>query len=333
MQRNETSMSVAELQKMIHIWKSRYITDSNISKLLELYLGLTPYMNSQRIYPQENFYEIKNSLKFTNTQTLVEAMKRSQSFPFITDPATGAVQAFWSPLYHESNAETQAEPYNNNYYSLLPEDRTSLGSSSPKDNSPKDNNATPSEENIPLPENSEATADALTAAAQEFFHRINANEEEKTRILVPLIEYFQQQEGIDRPQACQALVCLVNEQLIPYFARLPKFMKINHAGRLSWLCNLLKSAHGTRLKNEAARTSRTKRERTAREDCRKQCSELRSFHPVSPHEWSDRESGLRFYDDATEGTILIPIEAEPRPTDTAQWNVLSKEWCHSDHSI
>lgn len=325
-------MSVAELQKMIHIWKSRHITDSNISKLLELYLGLTPYMNSQRIYPQENFYEIKNSLKFTNTQTLVEAMKRSQSFPFITDPATGAVQAFWSPLYHEDNTETQTGAYNinknNNYYSLLPEDRTSLGSSSPKDN-----NATPSEENFPLPENSETTANAMTAAAQEFFHRINASEEEKARILVPLINHFQRQEGIDRPQACQALVCLVNEQLIPYFARLPKFMKINHAGRLAWLVNLLKSPHGTRLKDEAVRANRTKREQTAREDCRRQCSELRSFHPVSPHEWSDRESGLRFYDDATEGTILIPTEAEPRPTDTAQWNVLSKEWCHSDDSI
>lgn len=41
-------MSVAGLQKMMHIWKSRNITDATTTKLLELYLGLTAYMNSQK---------------------------------------------------------------------------------------------------------------------------------------------------------------------------------------------------------------------------------------------------------------------------------------------
>ena len=105
-------MSVAGLKKMMHIWKSRNITDSTTTKLLELYLGLTAYMNSQKIYPQENFYEIRNSLRFSTTQALIEAMKRSQAFPFVTDPETGAVKAFWSPLYHETNSEIHTEKDN-----------------------------------------------------------------------------------------------------------------------------------------------------------------------------------------------------------------------------
>lgn len=40
----KTSISIMELQKIIKQWKSRKITDSTISKLLDLYLGLTAYM-------------------------------------------------------------------------------------------------------------------------------------------------------------------------------------------------------------------------------------------------------------------------------------------------
>lgn len=345
MQQNESSMSVAQLQKMMHTWKSRNITDATTTKLLELYLGLTGYMNSQKIYPQENFYEIRNSLRFSTTQALIEAMKRSQSFPFVTDPATGAVKAFWSPLFHEPDSEIQTEednglssqtfaqtfvPTDNNYiinnkYNTLSEERTSNRSSSPKDHSPKDTDSHPSEENFLQEENS--TSDVqLTKAAQEFFHHLNSDQEEKAQILVPLIGHFQQQEGVDRPQACRMLVCLVNEHLIPYFASQPKFMKIPHKGRIAWLVNLLKSAHGQHLTNTAAQCIRLKCKQEATENTLKKRNELRNFHPLSPHEWTDRESGLRFYEDETEGTVLIPAEAPPRPDASALWNVLSKEW-------
>lgn len=335
MQENETSMSVADLQKMIHVWKSRHITDSTVSKLLELYLGLTGYMNSQKVYPQENFYEIRNSLRFATTRALVEAVKCSRSFPFVTDPATGAVKAFWSPLYRDADAEIHTEPASglsaqtfaqtfvptdnniNNIYNTLSNERTSTGSSSPKD--------IPSEENSPqeekyLPNKAEADSPA------EFFHRINEDPEQKARILLPLIGYFQQQEKTDRSQACRTLVCLVNEQLIPYFTAHPQFLNTAHAGRLIWLGNLLKSSYGSRMLGEAMRSSRRKREQEMQEKSREQLDELRSFHPVSPHEWTDRESEQRFYDGHEEGPILIPADAPPRPTSTAQWNVLSKEW-------
>ncbi len=218
-------MSVAGLKKMMHIWKSRNITDSTTTKLLELYLGLTAYMNSQKIYPQENFYEIRNSLRFSTTQALIEAMKRSQAFPFVTDPETGAVKAFWSPLYHETNSEIHTEKdnglssqtfaqtfaqtfvatdnnnnnnINNNIYINSTNERTSERSSSPEKDSPKDDSGNLSEENFPGQGN--FTTNTLpTIAAKEFFHRINTSKGEKAGILIPLIDRFQQQEGIERP--------------------------------------------------------------------------------------------------------------------------------------
>ena len=208
-------MSVAGLKKMMHTWKSRNITDSTTTQLPELYLGLTAYMNSRKIYPQENFYEIRNSLRFSTTQALIEAMKRSQAFPFVTDPKTGAVKAFGSPLYHETNSEIHTEKdngpasqtfaptdnnniNNNNIYTNSTNERTSERSSSPEKDSPKDDSGNLSEENFPGQGN--FTTDTLpTIAAKEFFHRINTPKGKKAGILIPLIDRFQQQEGIERP--------------------------------------------------------------------------------------------------------------------------------------
>lgn len=325
MQNYKNFLSVAELQKMIHVWKSRHITDSTVSKLLELYLGLTGYMNSRRVYPQENFYEIRNSLRFATTQALVQAVKLSASFPFVTDPDTGAVTAFWSPLYHCEgyepsgeepsglSAQTFAQTFvetDNNIYNILSEERTSIRSSS-------------------LTEKSSADT-AEPESASDFFHRINHDPEQKARILLPLVDRFQQQEHSDRSQACRTLVCLVNEQLIPYFTRHPQFPKIAHEGRLSWLENLLKSPYGSRMMTEAMHSSRQKRERASPPPKPEPPADLRGFRPLSPYEWTDRASERRFYDDDEEGFIPLPADAPPRPAATAQWDVLSRQWKGGD---
>lgn len=75
----KTTISITELQKIIKIWRSRKITDSTIPKLLDLYLGMIAYMNDKHIYPVENFYDIKMSLRFSTTQSLIEAVKSKHS--------------------------------------------------------------------------------------------------------------------------------------------------------------------------------------------------------------------------------------------------------------
>ena len=99
-------------------------------------------------------------------------------------------------------------------------------------------------------------------------------------------------------------------------------MKSNHTGRLCWLNNLLKSAHGQHLLNDAARTNREKRKQAVHEIK----SNQRSNHPLSEFEWTDPESEMRFYDDEMEGTVKIPEDAPPKPSAGAAWNVLSNQW-------
>ena len=160
------------------------------------------------------------------------------------------------------------------------------------------------------------------AAAKEFFHLINKDSTQKARILTPLINWFQLHEGLTRKHACENLIYLVNELLIPYFASQARFMKSNHTGRLCWLNNLLKSAHGQHLLNDAARTNREKRKQAVHEIK----SNQRSNHPLSEFEWTDPESEMRFYDDEMEGTVNIPEDAPPKPSAGAAWNVLSNQW-------
>ncbi|WP_299096230.1 hypothetical protein [uncultured Bacteroides sp.] len=309
------TLSIAELQKTLGLWKSRKITDSVIPKLLRLYLGMTAYMNQEKVYPVENFYEISIALAFKNARFLAEAVKRCGSFGITPEKNIYGMKLFYSPLWVE---KISPEELPEKFPETCPMDNiytkgdSSDEEASPEGDTPLEDNS--SKKNIVTPES--------LAAAKEFFHLINKDSTQKTQILTPLINWFQLHEGLTRKHACENLIYLVNELLIPYFASQARFMKSNHTGRLCWLNNLLKSAHGQHLMNDAARGSREKRAETAQENRINQ----RNNHPLSEFEWTDPETGMRFYDDDLEGAVNIPEEAQPRPTAEAVWNVLSQEW-------
>lgn len=249
------TLSIAELQKTIDLWKSRKITDSVIPKLLRLYLGMTAYMNQEKVYPVENFYELSIALAFKNARFLAEAVKRCGSFGITPEKNIYGMKLFYSPLWV---GKVSQEELPDKFPETYPIDdiyiNNTKGSSSNEKASP--------EGDIPLEDNSSkkniVTPESL-AAAKEFFHLINKDSTQKAQILTPLINWFQLHEGLTRKHACENLIYLVNELLIPYFASQARFMKSNHTGRLCWLNNLLKSAHGQHLLNDAARTNREKR--------------------------------------------------------------------------
>ena len=173
-----------------------------------------------------------------------------------------------------------------------------------------------------IPKGNPIPAEECLEAARHFFHVINENPVQKLQIFIPLINRFQQEEGLTRGDACANLVHLVNELLVPHFAGQERFMKSGHSGRLCWLNNLLKSAHGQRLLKDAATAGRRNREQAMRE----MRSEQRNNHPLCEFEWTDTETGMRFYDDPIEGMVNIPDDASPRPGAGSVWNVLSNNW-------
>lgn len=336
------SVSIGETQKMIHQWKRRGINDPTITKLLDLYLGMSAYMDTKGIYPLRNFYDIRLSLRFSYTSALVAAVTNCRSFGMIWDGAHANVIAFYSPLWYHKEEGNPTEPpqdsaqdsafnsniiYNiNNIYP--PEDSRKGYSAGNEAQNPAEMDAaktdptkkTPPEIPSETPDGGDLSSSPSPATA--FFHRLNANPEDKQRVLVPLINRIAAGHNYTRPRALQGLVILVNQFLIPYFDSDPRFFKNSHTGRIIWLQNLMKTHHGQSLMEQAIAQLGNELSKDLEEKRKK----LREFRPVSPFEWKDPDKGIRYYDDPIDGKVEIPEDAPPRPADAAIWNVLSKEW-------
>ena len=338
------SVSISEVQKMIHQWKAKGITDSATLKLLDLYLGLTPYMTAEGIYPMRNLYQICQSMKTTHTTTLLENIRKCCSFGLIWNENRTHLLGFYSPLWCDGlkNASAQAAGSVAELTVPVASPATTAANLATADNNILyniNNNISPSENSLENPsenlseipsENPDGTpygdeAPKASSSAKEFFHRINANPEEKQAILVPIIDRIATDRNYTRRRALDALVILVNEFLIPHFDAQSTFAKTSHNGRIIWLQNLIKTRYGEKLIQQAAQ----KLGETLLKNLEEHRKKLREFRPVSPFEWKDADKDIRYYDDPIDGKVEIPADAPPRPSDTAIWNILSKEWMNT----
>ena len=322
------NVSISETQKMIHQWKAKGITDSATLKLLDLYLGLTPYMTAEGIYPMRNLYQICQSMKTTHTTTLLENIRKCCSFGLIWNENRTHLLGFYSPLWCDGLKNTPAQAAGSVAELTVP---VASPATTAANQATTNNSVLYNINNIIPPEDSRKGDPAGNGArkakktevdAADFFHRLNTNPEEKQRVLVPLINSIAITYHYTRPRALQTLVILVNQFLIPYFDADPRFPRNSHVGRIIWLQNLMKTSHGQSLLEQAVARMESERSKELEEKRRK----LRAFRPISPFEWKDPDKDLRYYDDPIDGKVEIPREAPPRPADTSIWNILSNEW-------
>lgn len=311
MKAHKTTLSVRELQKTIGQWKSRKITDSTIAKLLELMLGMTAYMNEDAVYPVENFYDISKALKFKNARYLVEAVRLSGAFGIVPGDNVYGMSSFYSYLWKEKEkTDDSAVNFTGNFTGKITARRIYIIYILYR----IIRIIHPPEGFLLRKKAWKPHAISFTSSTKIRWIRCGFSLRSSTA--------SQQKEGLAREDACANLVYLVNELLVPYFASQERFMKSTHVGRLCWLSNLLKSAGGLRMLKDATDAGRRQRVQNLA-DMR---SEQRNNHPLCEFEWTDKESGLRFYDDPLEGMVNIPDNAPPRPGAGAEWNVLSGKW-------
>lgn len=295
----KTTIPIRELQTLLRQWRRRGLREAALLKVLELYLGLPDYMNAQGEYPAHFFYELSVTLKFRTVTMMLQAAKASGSFGWVKGDNMLNVSAFYSTLWKEADKKT--------------EDLSDVFPANLQEGS----NLSTNHLNPPPEENPLETG-------RKFFHDIKTNPVEKKEYIEPLIAYFMRQEaGASREEACNDVGYLVNELLIPHFAKQEKFLRMKHNGRLAWLRNLLKSGHGRELMRKAAEAGRELRLKKRQQERHEVMLHNR---PLSPYEWTDPGSGKRFYEDAVEGRVTIPAEAPPRPSDEAFWNVIQKSW-------
>ena len=298
----KNSIPIRELQTLVRQWRRKGLRESALLKVLELYLGLPNYMNEQGEYPVHFFYDLAMGLKFRTVTMMLEAVRQSESFGMEPGENKMNIASFYSPLWKDLPADLHAVLHADLHANLQ------VGSNIYNINN---NISSPPEENP-------------SEEGRKFFHEINTNPAEKAEVLEPLIRFFQEQEaGVPHEEACADVVYLVDELLIPHFIAQERFVRMKHTGRLAWLRNLLKTAHGKELMRKAAEAGRQRR---ALKKQQAQAEVMLNNRPLSPYEWTDPESGTRFYEDAIEGRVTIPANAPPRPSDAAFWNVIQRCW-------
>lgn len=298
----KNSIPIRELQTLIRQWKRKGLKESALLKVLELYLGLPNYMNEQGEYPVHFFYDLAMGLKFRTVTMMLEAIRQSESFGMEPGENKMNIACFYSPLWKDLPADLHAVLHADLHANL--QVGSNIYNINNNQSSPPEIN--PSEE------------------GRKFFHEINTHPEQKAELLEPLIRFFQEQEaGVPREEACADVVFLVDELLIPHFVDQERFVRMKHSGRLAWLRNLLKSAHGKELMRKAAEAGRQRRVLKKQQA---QAEIMLNNRPLSPYEWTDPESGTRFYEDAVEGRVTIPADAPPRPNNQSFWNIFKKSW-------
>ena len=297
-----STIPIRELQTLLRQWRRKGLREAALLKVLELYLGLPDYMNDKGEYPVHFFYELSKSVKFHTVTMMLESVRLSKSFGWIEGDNKLNVSAIYSPLWKAVDAK------NTEIIEDFPAD---LHANLHGGSNNIINNHSPSEVNP-------------SKEGRKFFHEINANPAEKAEVLQPLIAWFQQQEpGLPREEACTDVVHLVNELLIPHFIAQEKFLRMKHNGRLAWLRNLLKTAHGRELLKKAAEAGRQRRLQQKQQAL---AEVKQNNRPLSPYEWTDPNTGIRVYEDLTEGLVTIPKEAPPRPSEDSFWNVIQQKW-------
>ena len=362
------NISICEIQKMIHQWKARGISDSACLKLLDLYLGLPPYMTAEGIYPLRNFYQISQSLKTTHTTILLENIRKCGTFGLVWDENHSKLLGFYSPLWQQVQKKGTAQNTDSvaGSATTVASPATTAANLATADNNILyniNNNISPSENSL---ENSlENSSENLSEIPSEISLENLSENPSKNLSEIPLENPDGTPHGDEAPKASSSakeFFHRINANpkekqaiLVPIIDRIATDRNYTRRRALDALVILVnefliphfdaqstfaKTSHNgriiwlqnlikTRYGEKRIQQAAQKLGETLLKNLEERRKKLREFRPVSPFEWKDADKDIRYYDDPIDGKVEIPADAPPRPCDTAIWNILSKEWMNT----
>ena len=362
------NISICEIQKMIHQWKARGISDSACLKLLDLYLGLPPYMTAEGIYPLRNFYQISQSLKTTHTTILLENIRKCGTFGLVWDENHSKLLGFYSPLWQQVQKKGTAQNTDSvaGSATTVASPATTAANLATADNNILyniNNNISPSENSL---ENSlENSSENLSEIPSEISLENLSENPSKNLSEIPLENPDGTPHGDEAPKASSSakeFFHRINANpkekqaiLVPIIDRIATDRNYTRRRALDALVILVnefliphfdaqstfaKTSHNgriiwlqnlikTRYGEKLIQQAAQKLGETLLKNLAERRKKLREFRPVSPFEWKDADKDIRYYDDPIDGKVEIPADAPPRPCDTAIWNILSKEWMNT----
>lgn len=349
-----TTVDIKLIRRLMATWHTNGLTDSNIHKMMLLYLGEPAWMDLNKVYPCGNFYNISRGLRYGSKTDFLDIILRSKGFGYIwkDNKAEHNIKnlfAFYTPIWHEEKEEDMVvdnaseQPGNDGRAPNATQIQS--GSTQNPANSVRYNSLY---DNI-IKKNIKKKAYSYYVSAQNFQ---NFSPEQKARIEAAaksLINYIATDQDaytnivetinettlklmpelyIDKKAACPATMAtrqFFNAYLYPYLLEhSERMMKIpTLLGQSCWIKNLIQKDFMQKKISAAVSDIRLYLMQHAAEM-------IRQNRPISAYEYQDKATEQRFYDvrnkDGTSKQIRIPNEAPPRPSDSAAWNKFAKKW-------
>lgn len=349
-----TTVDIKLIRRLMATWHTNGLTDSNIRKMMLLYLGEPAWMDLNKVYPCGNFYNISRGLRYGSKTDFLNIILRSKGFGYIwkDNKAEHNIKnlfAFYTPIWHEEKEEDMVvdnaseQPGNDGTApnaTQIQSGSTQNPANSVRYNSLYDNII---KKNIKKKEYSYYVSAQnfqnfspeqkarIEAAAKSLIKYIATDQDAYTNIVEAINETtlkLMPELYIDKKAACPATMAtrqFFNAYLYPYLLEhSERMMKIpTLLGQSCWIKNLLKLDFMQKKISAAVSDTRLYLMQHAAEM-------MRQNRPISSYEYQDKATEQRFYDvrnkNGTIKQIRIPNEAPPRPSDSAAWNKFAKKW-------
>lgn len=345
-------------------WAERRINDATAYKLERLYFGDPALLDVKGYYARTDWNAIRRTLGFGSVESMVNTIKQCGDFQMIdgvgftsrwllshSDENQGQRADLFASVDEGETAKEigQAFAQNGAFGQNLAQSTTPSGQGNCQKRVEASREARTVDSSLLTigsinrgcqgEEEGDVESDEMNEGFGEkgasFFHwlRDEANEagaefirslKERFFVLDPTLQTdADQQEMVD---------VLIDQFLIPYMDGRKDMLRRNRRGRLPWLRNLMKEGFGM---NMCCQTLKKVREqhRIAYEASRRELdARRRANRPISPYEYMDEASGTRLYDDPRNPVALaaepirLPAYAPPRPSATAFWHPLRRQW-------
>lgn len=337
------------LGRQLKMWKSYRIADAHALKLLKLWLGyeFLDLMDEFGRIPVPYFNEVRRRLGYKTFMLLLDDIRRSQSF-YIVGNSEQDITAICSPVWHNYEktdglllrgsakiSESQNESQNDGYSKEISNDINN------KEILTGSNATAFSDETNPADESKNLKREIIVRrriVKDYFTWLLRQNDSEHSMMVDDILFRIRNPRkktgesipelSLTEQQGSEVFQIMVDKYLVPYFQTREEFFKpafMQHPEkRVFWLSRLFKRFGGDFIYKARNHWRRVRKDLEA-EALAVADQQQMQYRPRSPYEWEDPQ-GNRWFLAPNGSRYKIPLEAAPRPSETATYNYITNKW-------
>ena len=325
------------LSSLLRRWKRQGMSCSDMVKMQLLLLGMYEYMDGYRVYRRRCFNRIRRECGYRYAGDLIDAVRRSGAFCLIERESDGEVEAFFSPLacsdveVPEGCRLTEAEVCLDSMdgddagngrcgggsHAVASCDCKIYAAKAAGKRAREKRACAHEATRLPGP------SESRTERAERYVEYLRENAAVREKWIDGRVRTRCAPLGLTEEQVGAVVERLIRDKLMRHIASRYGVEAFSDRAITAWMRNYLGTKAGDMRIDECVEEWRESERRRIDDEVR----DMRSYRPVSPHEWMDRQTGRRYYYDIYDcQDYERPQGVEPRPDGEVTLNVVSREW-------